>query len=65
MPSFTVATTTITPSVLFSTSEWNFWNRKQALDSENAISCLLRQLCKNGRTLKVSQGWLYNEKQED
>ena len=35
----TVTTTTIMPSVLFSTNEWNFWNMKSERSTAKCCGC--------------------------
>ena len=62
MLSFTVATTTITPSVLFSTSEWNFWNRKSERLTAKRCGYSYASFAKTAAHWKASWGWLYNEK---
>ena len=59
---FTVATTTITPSVLFSTSEWNFWNRKSEHLTAKRCGYSYASFAKTAAHWKASRGWLYNEK---
>lgn len=57
-----VATTTITPSVLFSTSEWIFWNRISERLTAKRCGYSYASFAKTVAHWKVSPGWLYNEK---